>query len=296
MSSGGYALWLVPVEHESTELKAIMRFRPPRRRQSDRPTRSYPKFHPHSPDITAHYTSLERGETYLGAMKLMMTASPALAQFRAEIVHRLQRQGLQSKTHRFPHLSLFYVDEADERQRLHRALQSHKFFVKDHMGNLTIKADPKSRGTGLQQFTGAEVWLANCIPRSVESWSVVERITLPTNPPEITRDPTSTQAVSTTPRYQYSQKEQSCGDKETILDPHMISKRTNSEQQERCYCSRPTYVMLRYCAMLCTPFYDTNSMYEKAFACFWLQAGDVLPQTVPMRQADRLFLHYGNNV
>ncbi|KAH7103564.1 hypothetical protein BKA62DRAFT_595531, partial [Auriculariales sp. MPI-PUGE-AT-0066] len=197
----GYALWLVPVEHESTELKAIMRFRPPRRRQSDRPTRSYPKFHPHvtlatfdelpvnfhldelipqSPDITAHYTSLERGETYLGAMKLMMTASPALAQFRAEIVHRLQRQGLQSKTHRFPHLSLFYVDEADERQRLHRALQSHKFFVNDHMGNLTIKADPKSRGTGLQQFTGAEVWLANCIPRSVESWSVIERITLPT--------------------------------------------------------------------------------------------------------------------
>ncbi|KAH7103568.1 hypothetical protein BKA62DRAFT_45668 [Auriculariales sp. MPI-PUGE-AT-0066] len=229
MSSGGYALWLVPVEHESTELQAIMRFRPARRRHSDRPTRSYPKFHPHvtlatfddlpanfhlneivpqSSDITAQYTHLERGETYLGAMKLMMTAPAALTQFRADILRQLQRMGMENKTRRFPHLSLFYVEEADERQRLHRGLQSRKFFTDDFTGNLTVKANPKASGPGIQQFTCGEVWLVNCMPRSVEQWSVIERHALSADPPQASQQSTSATKVQ---RAQRNQSHASCG-------------------------------------------------------------------------------------
>ncbi|KAH7103570.1 hypothetical protein BKA62DRAFT_45671 [Auriculariales sp. MPI-PUGE-AT-0066] len=199
----GYALWLVPSDAEMDELRALMEFRPPQRRHTDAPSnrsRSYPHFEPHitvanfahlpnnfklesivpdGNDLGAHFTSLERGDSYLGAMKLVMTASEGLITFRADIIGRLRRIGVENNSRRFPHLSLFYVDEADERSRLFQELQERGFVTNpSRNGRLTIKGNPRSDGPGIDHFTGVEVWLVNCVPRDVEKWRVLQKVNL----------------------------------------------------------------------------------------------------------------------
>ncbi|KAH7100448.1 hypothetical protein BKA62DRAFT_706330 [Auriculariales sp. MPI-PUGE-AT-0066] len=197
----GFALWLVPEEDKMAELRALMAFRPPHNRVSDMPgvtTRSYPRFEPHvtlanfallpsnfklesvvpdGGDLSANFIELEKGETYLGAMKLVMSSPAGLLDFRAEIVERLRLMGLQINSHRFPHISLFYVEEADERSQLFDELQTSGH-ITGPSGCLTIKGNLDSDGAGINQFTGAEVWLVNCSPWDVEKWRVLQKVSL----------------------------------------------------------------------------------------------------------------------
>ncbi|VDC07054.1 unnamed protein product [Peniophora sp. CBMAI 1063] len=139
----GYALWLVPSQDEEEALRELMRYRPPGS-YLPRHSRSYPMVHPHITlatfDILPHsfhlrdivpqegrvktyYRDLKPGNTYLGALSVQISLSANLQRLHQSIVTGLDEQRIQWKSHGFPHMSLFYVDEASERERLWRGTQ-----------------------------------------------------------------------------------------------------------------------------------------------------------------------------
>ncbi|KAJ7189591.1 hypothetical protein GGX14DRAFT_608858 [Mycena pura] len=199
----GYALWLVPVERERRALARLMAFRPSYRRKTG--SRSYPIFAPHitlvrfsgpslpslghvvPPDATETPVSFETmrvGDNYLGALSITISKSRELMDLHDDIVNRLEAMyQIETKSRRFPHLSLFYVDEADERQRLgNELIQTGRVQRGANDEGLLLTYDPGDKTLKpMDGFTVGEIWLMDCTSRVVGDWEVKEKWILPSS-------------------------------------------------------------------------------------------------------------------
>ncbi|KAK0467740.1 uncharacterized protein EV420DRAFT_1501096 [Desarmillaria tabescens] len=189
----GYALWLIPSPEEYNAWEELMKFRPPH--SSVKPdSKSYPRFAPHitlatfadfppaldinklpiydlrPPVMKMKFESWKRGDTYLGALVIKLSEPRELKRLHGVITSYLGTLGAQWKSRNFPHMSLFYVDEPQERFRLEEGLKDYKGMgTFGDRGYLALR----SRFT----FTGTEVWLVDCT-RSVRQWQVMEKRSL----------------------------------------------------------------------------------------------------------------------
>ncbi|KAK0467745.1 uncharacterized protein EV420DRAFT_1635008 [Desarmillaria tabescens] len=143
----GYALWLVPSCTEFTSLSELMKFRP-QPYTLDSHSRSYPSFDPHitlttfdvlpssfnldaipldnlNPPV-AYFDSVKCGNNYLGALSIRISQSSKLMCLHEAVTRHLNMLNMQWKSRGFPHMSLFYVDEPDERKRLEAELKSSR--------------------------------------------------------------------------------------------------------------------------------------------------------------------------
>ncbi|VDC07051.1 unnamed protein product [Peniophora sp. CBMAI 1063] len=192
----GYALWLVPSQEEARSLDELMRIRPPRGEPHLR-TRSYPTFHPHitlatfehlpssfqlrsiipqNGPVKTYFRDLKPGSTYLGAMSVQMRKTAGLESLHRSIVAALDVQDIHWKSRNFPHMSLFYVDEAPERERLLQIVNRCASRAED--GRLVLWTGPGRHARPIHRFTGSSVWLVDCRSKDVERWSVLDRLPL----------------------------------------------------------------------------------------------------------------------
>ncbi|KAK0215816.1 hypothetical protein IW262DRAFT_237378 [Armillaria fumosa] len=187
----GYAIWLIPSSNEFSVLSELMKFRPQSSTLHSR-SRSYPYFDPHitlatfdgfppsvNPDDISldnlpapglgHFDSVKRGNSYLGALSIVISPANNLTRLRDAVTARLDRLNIQWKSRSFPHMSLFYVDEPEERDRLYAELRNRRRIQGDR--GLTLIAN---RSMQVKTFTGSEIWLVDCT-RSVKQWNVMKK-------------------------------------------------------------------------------------------------------------------------
>ncbi|KAH8823098.1 hypothetical protein DL96DRAFT_1559022 [Flagelloscypha sp. PMI_526] len=182
-----FALWLVPSQAEASELNRIMMYRPPTSRHRDQHippnSRSYPRFSPHitlatfknrppnlslrnmtkdiHPVVTV-FKSAKCGNTYLGAFSLRIRITRDLQNFHRIITNELNRLEVVWQSRNFPHMSLFYVEEHEERKRLNKGLLAGGHIV-----------------------TGSEVWLVDCCSSNVQEWKLLKRRSLSLLPHQV---------------------------------------------------------------------------------------------------------------
>jgi len=197
----GYALWLVPSEPEYGALRHLMSFRPQPSSPRAHSPRSFPRFHPHItlatfsslpspplrellPSIKAtpvYFESIKVGSSYLGSLSVVVSKSPELMDLCDYIVRHLNTvHRIRTSSCSFPHMSLFYLDEAvrGERIRLANILRSSGRVVEQRGGagvalNCTLDgAAPKFHA--MTGFTGSEIWLVDC-NGGVADWKVLAR-------------------------------------------------------------------------------------------------------------------------
>ncbi|KAG0702824.1 hypothetical protein DFH29DRAFT_919918 [Suillus ampliporus] len=139
----GYALWLVPSEPQYGALHSLMNFRPQHYGSSTHSTRSYPHFDPHITLATfscpyrpslyqflpldvnstpVYFQSMKVGNNYLGSLSILISKSRELMDLHNLVVKHLEKVNKIPATSRsFPHMSLFYLDEAFQGERLQLA-------------------------------------------------------------------------------------------------------------------------------------------------------------------------------
>ena len=199
----GIALWLVPSSQStSRDLQQIMDFRPSQSKSSS--SKSYPHFHPHItlasgipstvsttsllaciPEQVAppvEFKSLEVGNTYFRSVFIVIHASPKLLGLHQHINSELKKlDGVEPHSPRFPHMSLYYIDdsEADERQTVADELLSSGRVVNDGRDRITLNSfiDNRCVGHELSGFDGGEVWIVKC-EGQVRQWEVLQKTVL----------------------------------------------------------------------------------------------------------------------
>lgn len=198
----------MPSEGEFAALTKLMNYRPTPLMVNPK-SRSYPTFVPHitlatfdelHPQfkleaivpqtglVVTHFRNMDRGNNYLGALKIQMDKTRHLEQLHEKIITNLEGLSIQWKSRSFPHMSLFYVDEAEERKRLERGLIKNMYVGREERsGRIILKAAADERF--IRRFTGSEVWLADCCSKKVEEWKVLGKLSLsPPSPPPQTPD------------------------------------------------------------------------------------------------------------
>ncbi|KAF7974849.1 hypothetical protein HWV62_11233 [Athelia sp. TMB] len=175
----GVALWLVPPPAERAVIQKIMDSHPPSNRS--RSPKSYPHFEPHitlaaslpssltpatilasvppgapgAPKLRARFKSIEAGDVYFRSVYIDIEASPELIQLRDDIHAKLREHAsVHPKAPRFPHMSLYYIDDADAAER-RTAAEDLQGQTQTHGGG-TLKLG------GLSGFDGAEIWVVRC--------------------------------------------------------------------------------------------------------------------------------------
>lgn len=162
-------------------------------------SRSYPSFSPHItlvtfPDLSSpitldallgplrisspppvHFGPLQAGESYLGALSIAIQKTSELMELHEKIVRSLESYWkIKTKSRGFPHMSLFYVDEADERLLLRQGLANSRLVQSDDNGRtVALCYDPQIRP--MKGFVGEEIWLVDCTSNVVGEWKVMER-------------------------------------------------------------------------------------------------------------------------
>ncbi|KAG1739595.1 cyclic phosphodiesterase-like protein-domain-containing protein [Suillus lakei] len=219
----GYALWLVPSEPQADALRYLMNFRPQHYRSSTHSSRSYPRFDPHitlatfscpyrpslyqflPSDVNSapvYFQSMKIGNNYLGSLSIVISKSRELMDLHDLVVKHLEKvnKHLQkvNKIHHasrsFPHMSLFYLDEAfqGERLQLCNALrQSGRVY--ERIGNITDVAlnctldGATPQFHAMKGFHGSEIWLVDCTG-AVADWRVLGKRMLNPSGACISRD------------------------------------------------------------------------------------------------------------
>lgn len=126
--------------------------------------------------VTASFGKLRRGDSFRGAMGITIIDNPKLTELRDRLKYRMKEyHDLEIKSGRFPHVSLFYVDEDEERDRLERHISYSKIVRKTQRGvALTCH---RADGTVVEMtgFIGEEVWLVDCNSSDANEWRVMEK-------------------------------------------------------------------------------------------------------------------------
>ncbi|THU82248.1 hypothetical protein K435DRAFT_766755 [Dendrothele bispora CBS 962.96] len=198
----GYALWLVPAEQDLQALQLLMNFRP-KHCNVTQGSRSYPKFAPHitlatfdlsnssdKPPLLSRivpqntvatpvfFESLRVGNTYWGTMSIDVTKSQPLDALHQKIKQQIQKHGIQPQSKRFPHMALFYVEEAEERLRLREALSKTQRIVKLKDNKVGLYPDPNPFVEPMSGFNAAAIWMVDCRSRFAWEWKVLEKYQL----------------------------------------------------------------------------------------------------------------------
>ncbi|KAH9928509.1 2',3'-cyclic-nucleotide 3'-phosphodiesterase, partial [Epithele typhae] len=200
----GISLWLVPDKSTSKKIATAMAFRPLTAPQSPS---SFPTFQPHvtlatssesalraamspmPPTIPITFRSLEVGAKYFMSVYLAVHAAPAspLAALRAHLRAALP-DGARAVPP-VPHVSLYYIDDADAGLRAvtarmlrteFRVLESGTPGSEDSKVTLACYFDERGEGQDpelVEGFRGEEIWLVNC-DGPVEGWEVLEKYPL----------------------------------------------------------------------------------------------------------------------
>ncbi|KAF7975854.1 hypothetical protein HWV62_8435 [Athelia sp. TMB] len=171
----GVALWLVPPPAERAIIQKIMDSHPPPGSKSRSP-KSYPHFEPHitlaaslpsslapatilasvpprtpgALKLRARFKSIEAGDVYFRSVYIDIDPSPELIQLRDDIHAKLREHaGVRPQALRFPHMSLYYIDDADAAERRTAA------------EDLRTQSQSQGSGTvelgGLSGFDGVEI-------------------------------------------------------------------------------------------------------------------------------------------
>lgn len=193
--SGGVSLWLVPAAAQMDAIKSSL----PRRPSIDHPLSpsSYPDILPHitlttvpfvdpgtlevlldaipqiQQPIRANFQSLVVGDHYFCSVFIDIQPTQELVALQDQILINLRRRGFEPSAPRFPHMSLCYIADKDQSERVRIAQ-----VLKD-AGVVSQTADLQSISlrcgdTGLIGFDGAEIWIVKC-NGGVETWEVDER-------------------------------------------------------------------------------------------------------------------------
>ncbi|KDQ60891.1 hypothetical protein JAAARDRAFT_108711, partial [Jaapia argillacea MUCL 33604] len=129
------------------------------------------------PVIPVSFQSVEAGDHYFRSVYAAIKPSAALSALHAYIHKSL---ALEPKTPKFPHLSLFYIDDSDAEERLLLVEELSKSGVVRRNDDGGITLDPsagKDPSSQLKGFTGSEIWVAEC-DGPVPGWRVIETICL----------------------------------------------------------------------------------------------------------------------
>ncbi|EED85214.1 predicted protein [Postia placenta Mad-698-R] len=195
----GYALWVVPAKAQRHALDRLMSFQPRDYDPGVHSSRSYAFFRPHitlvtfstleppsldsllPPRITpidVSFNSLKVGTTYLGSISIGILKSRELMMLHERIMHHLKIANVSTNSRSFPHMSLFYLDEAFSGERQHLAeelCRTGRLKVTSDGIELSCSLDggrPETRA--MTGFEGREIWLVECTG-AVSGWRVLER-------------------------------------------------------------------------------------------------------------------------
>ncbi|KII89116.1 hypothetical protein PLICRDRAFT_175346 [Plicaturopsis crispa FD-325 SS-3] len=197
------SLWLVPTAEQTSKLERVLHAHPPRKPDSS----SYPHFHSHitlitiptspaalqalreaiptsQPRIAVNFESVEVGDAYFRSVFVACTHSTELVTLNESIRAALKESlGLElGPGPRFPHMSLYYIDdaEAQERRRRYEQLVSDGKILRDSQGialDCRVGSEKAGPTNQLGGFDGHEVWIAEC-EGPVEEWKVLAKIPL----------------------------------------------------------------------------------------------------------------------
>ncbi|KZP21217.1 hypothetical protein FIBSPDRAFT_521300 [Athelia psychrophila] len=177
----GIALWLVPPPAQREDLQRIMDSRPPPSASKSKSPKSYPHFEPHitlasslpsslstaailasvpkkddGTTLHIHFKSIEVGDHYFRSVCLDIQPSPSLLKLRDDIHAALRRhEGTDPKSPRFPHMSLYYIDDSEPEER---------HIITNHLvaSGQAASHDGGVRLGGLSGFDDAEIWVVRC--------------------------------------------------------------------------------------------------------------------------------------
>ena len=126
--------------------------------------------------LVASFGKLRRGDSYRGAMGITIVDNLKLTELRDRVRHNLmEHHDLETKSGRFPHVSLFYVDEDEERDRLERHIWHYNLVRKTQSGVALTCRRPDGTVVEMTGFTGEEVWLMDCNPSDANEWRVLDK-------------------------------------------------------------------------------------------------------------------------
>ncbi|KAK0467766.1 uncharacterized protein EV420DRAFT_1684277, partial [Desarmillaria tabescens] len=108
------------------------------------------------------------GDTYLSTLIIKLSKPRQLKHLHGAITNYLDDLNTEWKSHNFPHMSVFYVDEPQEHLKLEEGLKDYKQMrTFGDSGDLDLHS----------RFTGTEVWLVDCMC-SVRQWKVIGKRSL----------------------------------------------------------------------------------------------------------------------
>ncbi|KAI8982859.1 2',3'-cyclic-nucleotide 3'-phosphodiesterase [Trametes punicea] len=196
----GISLWLVPRASQAANIKLVMRVKP----TTTHSPSSFPEFHPHvtlasSRDATAlraaipaeqrvvpvRFKSLEVGDKYYMSVYVAVHTPPGspLKTLREHLRARLGSEAVPPVAH----LSLYYIDDADEAERARTAetLRSELRVLESGRGEERVvrlacvddDVEGEQEPEILDGFDGDEIWVVRC-EGPVPEWEVLEKISL----------------------------------------------------------------------------------------------------------------------
>jgi len=201
----GYSLWLLPAEPQRSALAWVMAYRPTSYRENRQSysSKSFPHFEPHltlanfslpSPPsldvllppkldrVVARFKSLHVGNSYLGSLSVTVEKTSDLMTLHDAIDAHLKLNNIENRGGRFPHMSLFYLDEAilGDRQRLPERLQRRGLVTSKREGVLlhSFLDGDHAVPVSLSGFDGEEIWLMDC-NGPVAEWKMLDKRHLP---------------------------------------------------------------------------------------------------------------------
>jgi hypothetical protein len=132
---------------------------------------------------TAKFKSLHVGDKFLSSLSVTVEKTNGMMKLHDAVGAHLKRHNIETRSGRFPHMSLFYLDEATpgERQLLTEKLRKRGLVTNTRDGILlhsAIDGAPVS----LPGFDGQEIWLVDCTGQVAE-WKVLDRRQL--SPPNL---------------------------------------------------------------------------------------------------------------
>jgi len=192
----GTSLWLVPTSNQIVKLKRVMQIKSATAKSPS----SYVDFDPHVtlatvPSTTSlsdlqaaiphkqnalpvSFKSVDVGEKYFMSVYATVHESEGLAKLRSHLRATLG----ESTVPPIPHLSLYYIDNADRDERLSvaEALKSSGRVV-NRVGGVSLNcAESVEQGTEedlLEGLDGEAVWIVKC-EGPVPEWEVLQKIKL----------------------------------------------------------------------------------------------------------------------
>ncbi|KAI1791661.1 2',3'-cyclic-nucleotide 3'-phosphodiesterase [Ganoderma leucocontextum] len=204
----GISLWLVPKEADADRIKQVMRNRPT---ASTKSPSSFPTFHPHvtlatgpdaaalraalpsdQPVVPVQFKSAEVGDKYFMSIYVVVH-SPEGSPLENLCSHLRAALG-DAAVPPIPHLSLYYIDDADKDTRLRTLQELHAHFrvIGKSVGDSVMADFNRMVGLGcyassepneadppyiLRQTESEEIWLVRC-EGPVEGWEVLEKFPL----------------------------------------------------------------------------------------------------------------------